>query len=232
MKIIILAAGKGTRLGHNIPKILTPLPNNETIIDRLLDTIIPHVNESDISIVVGYKKNLIIKKYPSLNYIENDNYETTNTAKSLLLALNDIEDENIIWINGDLIMDKNIFKHIYSYNGSCMAVSNRASLDDEEIKYTIDLNGHISFVSKIIKDGLGEAFGLNKISKKDLQLLKKSLKECEDTDYFEKGVEIAISNGLIINPLDINDMFYTEVDFEKDLNYAIHFLNGEKKIYE
>ena len=59
-----------------------------------------------------------------------------------------------------------------------------------------------------------------------------SLKECEDTDYFEKGVEIAISKGLIINPLDINDMFYTEVDFEKDLNYAIRFLNGDKKIYE
>ena len=39
MKVIILAAGKGTRLGNNIPKILTKLPNNETIMDRLLNSI-------------------------------------------------------------------------------------------------------------------------------------------------------------------------------------------------
>ena len=72
----------------------------------------------------------------------------------------------------------------------------------------------------------------NKISKKDLDLFKRSLKKCADTDYFEKGIEIAISNGLIINPLDINDMFYAEVDFKKDLDFAINFLNEERKIYE
>ena len=230
MKIIILAAGKGTRLGYNIPKILTALPNNETIIDRLLNTITYNADESDISIVVGYKKNIIIEKYPSLNYVINDNYNNTNTAKSLLLALDDIKDEDVIWINGDLIMEKNIFKNIYSYDGNCMAVSNKSSLNEEEIKYTINSDEHISEVSKIVQDGLGEAFGLNKISKEDLNLLKKSLKGCKNTDYFEKGIEIAISNGLIIKPIDVGNLFYTEVDFQEDLNYAINFLNEERNI--
>ena len=111
-----------------------------------------------------------------------------------------------------------------------MAVSSQVSLGDEEIKYTLNSKGHIANVSKIVKNGLGEAFGLNKILKKDLSLFKKSLIECEDADYFEKGIEISISNGLIISPLDIDRSFYTEVDFEEDLNYAIDFLNKEKNI--
>ena len=220
MKIIILAAGKGTRLGKKEPKILTSLPNNETIMNRLLNAITSCTDQENISIVVGYKKSLIIQKYPSLNYIINDKYESTNTAKSLLLALNNIENEDIIWINGDLIIDENIFKKIYSYSKNCMAVSNKVILDEEQIKYNTDANGHINNVSKIISDGKGEAFGLNKISKKYLKLFKDALKKCTNSDYFERGVEIAISNGLIIDPLDIGDMFYTEVDFEKDLNYA------------
>ena len=220
MKIIILAAGKGTRLGKKKPKILTSLPNNETIMNRLLNAITSCTDQENISIVVGYKKSLIIQKYPSLNYIINDKYESTNTAKSLLLALNNIENEDVIWINGDLIIDENIFKKIYSYSKNCMAVSNKVILDEEQIKYNTDTNGHINNVSKIISDGKGEAFGLNKISKKHLKLFKDALKKCTNSDYFERGVEIAISNGLIINPLDIGDMFYTEVDFEKDLNYA------------
>jgi len=232
MKVIILAAGKGTRLGYSLPKILTKLPNNETIMGRLLDTIIPDIDIRDISVVVGYKKNLIIEKFPSLNYIQNEDYENTNTSKSLLLALNNIQNEDTIWINGDLIMDKNIFTNIYSYRGNCMAVSNNILLDEEEIKYTVDSNGHIKNVSKVIRDGKGEAFGLNKISKKDINLFKKSLEECKDDDYFEKGIEIAISNGLIIDPINIGEMFYTEVDFEKDLNYAINFLSKEREINE
>tara|TARA_Y100001970_G_C14176459_1_gene827281 strand:+ start:399 stop:1088 length:690 start_codon:yes stop_codon:yes gene_type:complete len=228
MKIIILAAGKGTRLGRNEPKILTNLPNNETIMDRLINAITPCISQEHISIVVGYKKKMITTKYPTLNYIVNDKYENTNTAKSLLLALNNIENEDVVWINGDLIIDENIFKKIYSYIGDCMAVSNTAILDEEEIKYTIDAKGHINNVSKEINNGIGEAFGLNKISKKNLYLFKESLKKCANNDYFERGIEIAISNGLIINPLDVGNMFYTEVDFEKDLNYAINFLAKQR----
>jgi len=232
MKIIILAAGKGTRLGNNIPKILTTLPGNKTIMDRLLNSITPFVKQIDISLVVGYKKNLIIKKNPSLNYILNNNYEITNTAKSLALALDNIENETIIWINGDLVMDENIFKHVYTYDGNCMAVSNKTILDEEEIKYTTNSKGSIEMVSKTVKNGLGEAFGINKISKNDLNLFKESLNKCADNDYFEKGLEIAISDGLIINPLNINNLFYTEIDFKKDLEYAVQFLKKKEKFYE
>ena len=227
MKVIILAAGKGSRLGKNYPKILTELTDNKTILDKLLSAITEYVDIKDIALIVGYKRKFITNKYPSLNYITNNSYNSTNTSKSLLLGLENINNEDVIWINGDLVMDKAVFSEIYLANGNCMAVSNNTKLDEEDIKYDVDDLGNIKNVSKTIKNGIGEAFGINKINKKDLELFKNSLEACNDNDYFEKGVEISISNGLIFKPIDIKNKFYSEIDFQKDLNYTINYLKEQ-----
>ena len=228
MKVIILAAGKGSRLGGNFPKTLTPLPENETILERLLNSIKKFIKEDNITLVVGYKKNKIMEKHPTLNYIINEQYEKTNTAKSLLLALQNIEKDDIIWINGDLIIQEGVFEETYYYKKNCMAVSKKNTLSDEEIKYVLDSKGNISGVSKTAVGGEGEAFGLNKIFKKDIDVFKQGLSDCKNNDYFEKGVELAIKKGLKIKPLDIGDKFYTEVDFKQDLYYALKHLTKKQ----
>ena len=61
MKVIILAAGKGTRLGHHtndIPKALVDI-NGSSIIERQLKQF-QNKGITDISIIVGYKKEMII----------------------------------------------------------------------------------------------------------------------------------------------------------------------------
>ena len=59
MHIIILAAGMGTRLNQNKPKCLTVLSNGETILQRQINALLDYVDKEDITIVVGYKKNII-----------------------------------------------------------------------------------------------------------------------------------------------------------------------------
>ena len=47
------------------------------------------------------------------------------------------------------------------------------------------------------------------------------LEECDDQDYFERGIELAIEkDGLVVLPIDISDLFAVEVDFEADLERA------------
>ena len=75
MKIIILAAGMGTRLNLNAPKCLTELFTKETILDRQLESLSNHIDKKDIIIVVGYKSNLIKEKYHDYCFVENINYE-------------------------------------------------------------------------------------------------------------------------------------------------------------
>ena len=91
-------------------------------------------------------------------------------------------------------------------------------MGDEEVKYTLDSSGYIKEISKTVKNGLGEAVGINFISSKDINFLIKRLEECENNDYFERGIEMAIQQDQIkVYAVDISRYKCMEVDFLEDL---------------
>ena len=78
MKAIILAAGKGSRLGalgEVHPKCMLPL-SNKLIIDHMCDTLLD-VGISDIIVVGGYKIEEIYNYLgDEITVVENREYET------------------------------------------------------------------------------------------------------------------------------------------------------------
>ena len=64
ISIIILAAGKGTRMNADMPKVLTQL-NNESLIKNLLKTVNKTEYSDSVSVVVGYKGENVIEKLGS-----------------------------------------------------------------------------------------------------------------------------------------------------------------------
>ncbi|WP_424494495.1 NTP transferase domain-containing protein [Salinimicrobium sp. GXAS 041] len=222
MKIIILAAGIGSRLGNPFPKPLTPLKGGQSIMERQIQNVSQHFNEHDITVVVGFKKDLIMERFPDLSYIYNQFFDATNTAKSLLKALKKYRDEDVLWLNGDVIFDAELFtelKEEINKNNSFISV-NTSRVAEEEVKYTLK-NGYIDQLSKEVKNGLGEAVGINFISRKDISLFIDQLENCDDNDYFERGIEMAIDKSdLKVKPLDISRYRCMEVDFKEDLEAA------------
>ena len=216
MKFVILAAGKGTRLGMSHPKPLTKLKTGETILERQIDFHSKYVDKKNIIIVVGYKKELIMNEFPDCTFIFNPDYEKTNTAKSLLCALNSQSKTDIIWINGDVVFDPKVLVPILNSKESCMLV-NTEKVSEEEVKYNLNNNGTIKQVSKDIKDGIGEAVGINKITKNYINNYIEALKKCGEQDYFEYGIELLIQNNISIYPIDISSILCMEIDFKEDL---------------
>jgi len=216
MKFVILAAGKGTRLGMPHPKPLTKLKTGETILERQIDSLSKYVDKKNIIIVVGYKKELIMNEFPDCTFIFNPDYEKTNTAKSLLCALNSQSKTDIIWINGDVVFDPKVLVPILNSKESCMLV-NTEKVSEEEVKYNLNNNGTIKQVSKDIKDGIGEAVGINKITKNYINNYIEALKKCGEQDYFEYGIELLIQNNISIYPIDISSILCMEIDFKEDL---------------
>lgn len=230
-QFVILAAGMGTRLGKSHPKSLTVLDNGETIMARQIRNIKSAFGKNAIiNTVVGYKLEEIIDEFPDSNYIYNEEYDATNTSKSLLRALNHIpKDTNVVWMNGDVVFDEDLlfyFKnHLGQVNETSSIVVNSDSVADEEIKYTLDNKGHIVELSKIVDQNaaVGEAVGINFISANDRTVLEKHLKNVDSNDYFEKAIELAIRiNHTQFVPFDITKLGIsaTEVDFEEDLQKA------------
>jgi choline kinase len=95
---------------------------------------------------------------------------------------------------------------------------NTSAVADEEVKYTVDGDGYIDGLSKQVVGGLGEAVGINFISAADKPALIRRLEQCDDQDYFERGLELAIAHdGVRLLPLDISEHNAVEVDTGEDL---------------
>ena len=220
MKIVILAAGIGSRLGNPFPKPLTPLKTGDTIMEQQINNLTSFFNFDDINIVVGFKKDLIMESIPNATFIYNPVFDQTNTSKSLLKALKKYHSESVLWLNGDVVFDKRVFELLTPFinkNESFVSVNNE-EVGEEEVKYTLDSDGYIQEISKTVKNGLGEAVGINYISSKDISFFIKRLEECGDNDYFERGIELAIQQDQIkVNAVDISKFNCMEVDFIEDL---------------
>jgi len=226
MIVIILAAGKGTRLGKPFPKTLTNLKDGKSILLHQLDGLYRYIRREDIFVVVGYKKELIKQVFPDLHYINNEKYNETNTSQSLLIALNQFSKKDILWLNGDIVYDHRIIKRLISAPNSSMAV-NTAKVGDEEVKYKTNESGYVIEISKEVKKPEGESIGIHKIPANEVPLLIKSLSICKDQDYFEKGLEMAIQNGLKVTPINISDLNCIEIDFPEDLDAANNMIDNK-----
>jgi choline kinase len=223
MKIVILAAGIGSRLGNPYPKPLTTLKNGKKILQQQIENLEQFYKPDDILIVVGFKKDLIMEEFPMLTFIYNPEFDQTNTSKSLLRALYKCREESVLWLNGDVVFDPGILNLINKYieeDRSFVAVNN-STVGEEEVKYSVNNEGFISEISKEVINAPGEAVGINFISKSDLNSFIQRLEDCDAQDYFEKGLEYSIIKDAIkILPVDISEFRCIEVDSRKDLEDA------------
>lgn len=224
IQVVILAAGMGTRLGKPWPKPLTQLNDGRSIMQQQIDNVKEIFGaDARIHIVVGFKMEMIMEAQPGALFVYNESFDSTNTSKSLLRALRLTQEPGVLWLNGDVVFDSKALARVADKikNEESFVCVNTATVAEEEVKYTIDADGNIKELSKVVKNGLGEAVGINFVSKHDKAKVITELENCADNDYFERGLELAIEkHGIKIRPVDISDLFAVEIDFPEDLERA------------
>lgn len=110
-----MAAGKGSRLGEitkTIPKGMIKL-FGKTLIERQIE-IYRDNGIDDITIVTGYKGETI--NFPGINYIKNQDYDSTNINESLFCAREKLSDSVIISYT-DIIFEPKIIKQMIEFSG-------------------------------------------------------------------------------------------------------------------
>jgi choline kinase len=217
MKVVILMAGLGSRLGSKLPKCLTPLKTDYTILDHQLENLTAFAG--GIVAVVGFRKELIKRRYPGLYFVDNPRFEETNTSQSLLIALEQLDGEDVLMLNADVVFDPRVTAALLACEHSGMAVV-RGPIAEEEMKFAVNEAGNIVFVSKTVARPVGEAIGINLIRAPDLPLVMLGLRQCKLMDYFERGLEIAIGKGLTLRAVDVTPFNCIEIDCAEDLSRA------------
>lgn len=244
MKVIILCAGKGTRLGSltsNTPKCLVKL-NSHSILERLLNQLLGNgLKKNQIYLCAGYKSDLLPKNYKKFINLK---FETTNMMKTTIIGIEGAlkymsKKENLLIIYGDCIYSDLFIKEIIIKTDKFSKITMPVDLDwkskwsnryeniyedAETLKYDLNSFELLSIGKKTFleMDYMAQFMGIyilpNSIIRKYIDSYK-SLKEdtrnkISTTTFFENTNSI---NKVYVMP---GIFSWTEVDTPEDLFYA------------
>ncbi len=235
MIIIILAAGKGSRLypyTKNKPKCLVKY-KNKSILNYQLD-VIKKFKISQIYLVSGYKSERI--KTKDIIKMKNKEYERSNMVYSLFLLKKLFNGkEDIIISYGDIIYKERILKKLLNCkNKACTVIDKKWEiywrkrfsnplLDAESLK--LDKNNFILDIGKKVEsiDEInGQYIGLTKFSKKitkQILYIWESLKKKNNNVknmYFTDFLRVLIKKKISIKSVSVN-RGWLEFDNSRDL---------------
>jgi len=228
MIAIIMAAGKGSRLGKyttDLPKSLLPLDKEgNTLLDYNL-TILDRLGIKKILLVTGFNSQLLEKHIISNTNVEiiyNPFWNHCNVLGSLYMALNYI-DEDFLFLHADTLADYEIWQMLAKSNGDMVLPYEKKECGEEEMKVVLDNHDNLLDITKEVspEKAQGEFLGIAKFSKKTISYFKETAEELFKAGnlnhYMESVVQNAIQNESIsIEVIDILKNKFVEVDFEED----------------
>ena len=242
VKVIILAAGKGSRMGEetrDIPKCML-LYRGKRLIDYTLD-VLKECEITEIVIVSGYKSDVLeeyLQEY-DIKFIRNENFEKTNMVHTMFCADSEMLGDTIVCYS-DIIFSVEVFRQLVVCEDEIAVVVDQKwrelwtlrmdnPLDDAETM-KIDSDGYIRELGKkplTYDDINGQYIGLFKISMTMINQVR-SLYESANRSilydgknfnsmYMTSFIQLMIDRGMPVKAMPI-ERGWLEFDTVQDLN--------------
>ena len=236
MKALILNSGMGHRMGvltSEHPKCMTEISANDTILSRQL-RLIAEAGITEVVMTTGYYDNILVNYCESLKlplkytFVKNPVYDKTNYIYSIYCARENLADDDIVLMHGDLVFEETVFDDVISSDKSCMTVSSVLPLPEKDFKAVIE-EGRISKVGIDFFDNAVAAQPLYKLLRKDWKVWLDSIAAfCEKgiTDCYAENAFNEISEYCNIIPFDVKERLCSEIDTPEDLDMV------SKNLYE
>jgi L-glutamine-phosphate cytidylyltransferase len=242
MRIIILAAGMGTRampLTRNTPKSLLDIGDGVTLLERQLDNIKKSGVIDEVVLVIGHLADQIEAKIKmhkgnglKITTLYNPFYDVSNNLITLWLS-NPKMDEDFLITNGDNIFEPDVFSDLVKNGeGIHLTINKKKEYVDDDMKVNTAV-GIINRVSKQIENEKAdcESVGLVLIKgEKYRKIFKDNLEKlARNREYINKFwlevFNLMASEGIAIKPFEIDGKAkWKEVDFHLDLDEARRLL--------
>ena len=218
--VIILAAGKGTRMNSDLPKVLHDL-NNKPLLKHVIDTA-NTLKPKDIIVVVGYKKDLVINKFKTENIVFVEQKTQKGTADAIKYCLPKIKqfNGNILILSGDVPMIKSetLLKLIDTHNSNkSLGTLISAKLEDP--------TGY----GRIIKNNKQQLIKI--VEQKDATNQEKQIDEINSGIYIFDSATLNKTIPLIDNRNAQEEYYLTDIfNFINEEDTAIYQIKNYKEI--
>ena len=242
MNSIILAAGYGKRFKlkkFRKPKCLLKIYKKNLLYHLINNLLINKVEK--IFIVIGYKKDLIVKyvkeNFKTKNkiiFIENQKFKKYGNSYSAFLAANNVFGSTLL-LNADIITPKNSIKKLISNKKKNLFLTNSTTFfDDDDITFAHNKRQKVKEI--YVKEKRGQKYknfvsatGVAKFSKDSFKKFRKELKKLnmKKSPYWEIALKGLIKkNEFFVFPQKIKTL---EIDTKSDYTKALKILKNKNE---
>jgi choline kinase len=220
-----------------LPKALVPVDGDTTILDIGLRNLAA-VGLTDVTVVVGYRAEAVQSRQADLEarhgvrltLVHNDKAEEWNNCYSLWLAREHFA-KGALLVNGDTVHPVDVERTLLAAAeddgsaGVLLALDETKTLDEEEMKVTLDESGRMRRITKLMSPGEadGEYIGATLIKPGVADALAEALEATwrRDPDlYYEDGYQTLVDTGGEVGVARIGALPWVEVDNHADLARA------------
>lgn len=227
MTYLLLVAGQGKNLQPltlSHPKTLYKLDGKTTVLQRLVRSIRSHDKDAEIVVVVGFMYKHIQKELEDDNviFVHNPFYSVTGSMGSLWFAKAFLQRENVVIINGDVVMSDTLMSDIVCVHTDVPYVLLDSTRTDGN-KYNVQVqDDKVCVMSKNLTEFKGNYANVTKLdavsSRFVLEQLNQMVNEGMYNLFFEDAlVQMIFDKNFELYYNDIKDYQWTEVDNVDDL---------------
>jgi len=231
MKAVILAAGMGRRmkgLNGDKPKSYLEIGDRPIIRHQMEALKAVGISGYDVYIVMGYGFGHILKDFGEANaMVANHFWKFTNTAASVQIVCDWSEiQEDLLILNGDVIFDPKLLKMLVECPAQNAAIVKKGKVGDEEVAVAVKAEGSDSIINigKKIKNPIGEAIGLYKISPKYIKKYAETFTKDDFQNYYE---DVFDRMEIPMKVVDAGELFVKEIDTKEDYEEAVEAYNKQ-----
>ena len=216
MKAVILAAGKGSRLGkytEGRPKCLLKL-GEETVLTREIRLLQEcGIRREDIFVVGGYKYEELESIVPNL--IINPCYDTKDNSYSLGLALEIVHDDDVLILDADLCFEKEILLEIMQDKNENVLMSKESADLEESTGIVVGEDGYVKAIGKQYY-GTGYVYiSIFKVGKNTIKPFRKALlMEKSQKTWYPSAITEICDKYRFVNR--VTQQKWHEIDFVED----------------
>lgn len=222
MRIILMAAGVGSRISRfiNQPKSTLPV-NGKPLIAETVDMLLE--KGAKVAVITGFMNEYVEKALEGrdVKFYRNPFFRETNSMGSLWFARDFItDDEDLILANADVYWGEGIYDALMGCRDEISMLADESRVDTGDYFFKVE-NGCITKYGKELTraERTTEYVGMAKISKNRTMGFKAHLEHMVENEQYDLWWENVLYQYCVEEPIhitDVSDHFWAEIDYIED----------------
>jgi len=242
VRAVVLAAGRGVRMGGKQPKALIPMGDKQPLLHYILQGV-EIAGIKDLLIVTGFGHDQI-QSYvadtagkTTAVLVRNARYASWGNFHSLRVALDQSPGADVLVINCDVVVPPDIYDRVVKQDGDLvLAVERRSGLDHEDMRVELD-GDRVRAIGKEIKmvRSHGEFCGVSLVRPRAAAAFGDVCNQLEwsaGTSLYYEDVYARLLGALDARSAPVEAGEYAEVDEPGDVAQALEVISSHESKWD